>query len=80
MSYSQKILQRGSTNKEQVLQKEVLFCNREGSTYSSVLETIEAEHQLHHGVILLLQAGTKLANLTPSDIIQSIFSECRLGV
>ena len=52
--------------KEQELQK-VLFCIRKGSTYCSASDT-----SLNY-ILLLLQAATKLANLTPSEISVIIF-------
>jgi len=62
MSHSQKSLRDSAWRyKEQELQK-VLFCIRKGSTYCSASDT------LLNYLLLLLQAATKLANLTPSEI------------
>ena len=59
--------------KEQELQK-VLFCIRKGSTYYSASDT-----SLNY-ILLLLQAATKLANLTASEIsvMVCVFFTCKV--
>jgi len=66
-------IQRSELQHATNLEKEVLFCNIKN--FSILDNTSRASYMSSHYILLLLQAATKSANWTPSDIIPSIFSK-----